>query len=321
MAGLFPLDKVSIIKQGGEVVGFRVNGKEFYAEETGWADAQVSELKGFNTSSIPRGIWLRPLDGNLIVLEGGISRNGKGRGVANMDVHVYRKYWDHKFGAGQYFEAMKEALAIRKRTNHDVEFIELEDDGAHLSFRYEILLHEDMPVDKALQRFKEIVQEIEGHTERILEKAEISPRVLRDEETYTNEVLLPLFRAMGFNDVHYNHGKREFGKDITFSEIDKFGVRRNYGVQVKAGDLSGEVQSDLDKIIAQIDDAFTIPFLEVTSREQRYISNLIIAVSGRFTDNAKDKIMAKVAVRTVYFFDIEKVEELLTKYMKRQLRK
>ena len=66
---------------------------------------------------------------------------------------------------------------------------------------------------------------------------------------------------MGFTDVKYNHSKREFGKDLTFSEMNKFGVRRNYGVQVKAGDLSGEAGSEIDKIIAQIEDAFSMPYI------------------------------------------------------------
>ena len=88
-----------------------------------------------------------------------------------------------------------------------------------------------------------------GLRERILEGEEISNKILNDEVKYTIEVLLPLFRNMDFIDVKYNHGKREFGKDVTFSEMDKFGERRNYGVQVKAGSLSGEAGSEIDKII------------------------------------------------------------------------
>ena len=307
------------MRERGEMIGFTINGREFYIDDSGSAEAQVRDLRGFNISSIPKGAWLRPLNADRLVIEGEISSNSKNYGIARMDVHAYRKYWDYKFGVGQYYSAMKKALAIRRRSTHDVKFVELEDDGTHLFFRYIILLHEDMKVDKALRRFKEIVQEIEAHTERLLEKTDISPGVLNDEERYTNELLLPLFRAMGFIDVHYNHGRREFGKDITFSEIDKFGVRRNYGVQVKAGDLSGEAKSDLDMIISQIDDAFASPYLEVTSREQRYISNLIVAISGRFTENAEEKIRDKVEKRTVYFLQIEKVEELLSKYLKRRL--
>lgn len=92
------MDRVSIIKEEGEVVGFKVNNKEFYVED-GSVEAQVSELRGFNIGSIPSGFSIRPLDGNTIVLEGEISRDSHRDGIAYMDVEVYRKYWDHKYGA------------------------------------------------------------------------------------------------------------------------------------------------------------------------------------------------------------------------------
>lgn len=312
-------DKVSLIKEEGNVIGFKVNDKVFLIDDA-FVEAQVDDLKGFNISSIPNGIWLYPLEGNVIVFEGQISSDRKHVGIASMDIHIYRKYWDHKFGALQYANAMEKAVEIRKKSDRDVEFVEIEDDGAHIFFRYDIFLFEDMPIDRAFQRFQEIVQEIEGHTERLLEGEEISSEILNDEIKFTVEVLLPLFRNMGFIDVRYNHGKREFGKDMTFSEIDKFGVIRNYGVQVKAGDVSGEAGSEIDKIIGQIGDAFSMPYVNTTSREKRYISDLIIAISGRFTDNAKDKIIEKINRRNLYFLDIDKIQELLAHHVKKKIR-
>jgi len=312
-------DKVSLIKEDKDVVGFIVNDKEFYVDDGWLAEVQVDDLKGFNISSIPNGIWLYPLKGNTIVFEGHISSDKEHAGIASMNIHIYRKYWDHKFGALQYVNAMKKAIDIRKESEKDVEFIEIDDDGAHIFFRYNIFLFEDIPIDRAFQRFQEIVHEIEGHTERLLEREELSSEILNDEIKFTVEVLLPLFRNMGFIDVRYNHGKREFGKDVTFSEIDKFGIRRNYGMQVKVGDVSGEAGSDIDKIIAQIEDAFSMPYIDTTSREKRYISDLIIAISGRFTENAKDKIIEKINRRNLYFLDIDKIQELLTLYMKKKI--
>jgi hypothetical protein len=314
-------DKVTLIKENGDTIGFRINDKEFYAEEESFVETQVEDLKGFNIGSIPNGFWLYPLKGNTIIFEGQISSFGKHGGIASMDIHIYRKYWDHKFGALQYVKAMRKAINIRKKSEKDVRFNEIDDDGAHIFFRYDIFLRQDMPIDKALRRFEEIVREIEGHTERILEGEEVSKETLNDERKFAVELLLPLFRNMSFVDVKYNHGKREFGKDVTFSEIDKFGVRRNYGVQVKAGDLSGEAGAEIDKIIAQIEDAFTMPYVNTTSRERRYISDIIVAISGRFTDNAKDKIVEKLNRRNLYFLDIDKIQELLSQYMKKTVKK
>jgi hypothetical protein len=319
------VDKVTLIKEDGEAIGFEVNGKEFYAEEEGRIEALKEEMKGFNISSIPDGFYFCPIEKmegavRIVNFEGEISSDKEKIGIASMDIHIYRKYWDHKFGATQYVTAMKKAVEIRNKTNKDVEFNEIEDDDAHVFFRYDIFLLEDMPIDIAYQKFQEVVQEIEGHTERILEGEELSKEVLGDEPKFTMELLLPLFRNMGFIDVKYNHSKGEFGKDVTFSEIDKFGVRRNYGVQVKAGDLSGEAGAEIDKIIGQIDDAFKMPYVDTTSREKRYISDLIIAISGRFTNNAEVKIIEKVRQLNIYFLSIDKIQELLTAFMKKTVK-
>ncbi len=84
--------------------------------------------------------------------------------------------------------------------------------------------------------------------------------------------------------------KKEYGKDFIFSEIDKFGHNIYYGLQVKAGNISGKANSKVDEIIGQLDDAFSMPFEEIGSGNRYYISNFIIAISGNFTENAKDKI-------------------------------
>ncbi|MHA1280754.1 MAG: hypothetical protein ACTSQ8_26705, partial [Candidatus Helarchaeota archaeon] len=77
--------------------------------------------------------------------------------------------------------------------------------------------------------------------------------------------------------------------------------------------------SDIDKIIGQVEDAFSMPYIDVTSREKRYISDLIIAISGRFKGNAEEKIVEKTKRRNLYFLDIDKIQELLTKYMRKKV--
>ncbi|MCJ7634352.1 hypothetical protein MUP77_18425, partial [Candidatus Bathyarchaeota archaeon] len=150
-------DKVTLIKENGDIIGFRINDREFYSDENGLVEVQMKELKGFNIGSIPNGFCLRPLEDDTAIFEGQISSEKEHVGVAYMELHVYRKYWDHKFGAFQYVKTMTKAIDIRKKSNNDVEFVEIEDDGAHIFFRYNIFLLEDMLIDKAFQRFQEIV--------------------------------------------------------------------------------------------------------------------------------------------------------------------
>lgn len=53
---------------------------------------------------------------------------------------------------------------------------------------------------------------------------------------------------------------REYGKDFTFSELTTFGHHRHYGLQAKAGDVSGGVNASVDEWLGQIADAFAMPF-------------------------------------------------------------
>ena len=159
--------------------------------------------------------------------------------------------------------------------------------------------------DKILEDFNSLYWEIEFE---------------KNEEVFSKRFILPLLRRMKFTDVHYNHGRREYGKDFTFSEINKFGQVINHAIQVKKGDVSGRANSQIDELIAQIEDAFTMPYYPINSKEPKYITSFFIVISRYFTENAKEKIMHKVdsklgrLIGAVYFYDKEKMLELAEKY-------
>lgn len=139
----------------------------------------------------------------------------------------------------------------------------------------------------------------------------------KNEKKFSLEILIPLFRKMGFHNISYDHGRSEFGKDITFSEFDKFQQLKHYGVQVKAGNISGNVNSRVDEIIGQIEDAFSLPTYDVNSNTPKFISTYLIIISGHFTENAKEKIMHKIKKGlhgSILFIDQRKVQELIELY-------
>jgi hypothetical protein len=122
---------------------------------------------------------------------------------------------------------------------------------------------------------------------------------------------------MRFLEVRYTQGAREYGKDFTFSELTPFGHLRHYGLQTNAGNVSGAVNSAVDELVGQADDAFRIPYYDIASTEPRFISSFVIAISGRFTANAKDKIVNKVPRGlhgSLLFLDREAVLELVSRY-------
>jgi hypothetical protein len=124
---------------------------------------------------------------------------------------------------------------------------------------------------------------------------------------------------MRFLAVRYTEGTREYGKDFTFSELTSFGVMHHFGLQAKAGDVSGEVNSAIDELVGQADDAFKMPYYDIASAEPRYLSTFIIAISGRFTSNAKEKIVYKIPRGlhgSLLFLDRESILELVDRYWK-----
>lgn len=137
------------------------------------------------------------------------------------------------------------------------------------------------------------------------------------EAPFCEKVLAPLLRKMGFQSVRNTHGTREFGRDFVFTEQTRLGGLRYYGLQAKAGSIGGGNNSKIDDILGQIVDAFKISYSEIGFESKIYISELIIAISGYFTDNAQRKIrekMPKGFAGSVHFWDKEKILSLITRH-------
>lgn len=134
-----------------------------------------------------------------------------------------------------------------------------------------------------------------------------------NEAEFCKKFLHPLLMMIGFHSIKYTHGKKEYGKDFIFSENTAFGNLRHYGLQAKAGNISGAVNSDIDFIVGQLNDAFSMPFQEIDSNNNLYISTFILAISGNFTENAKEKIRNKIPkglFGSVYFFEKDDLKNL-----------
>lgn len=138
-----------------------------------------------------------------------------------------------------------------------------------------------------------------------------------NEEKFSKQVILPLLRRMQFFNIKYVHGINEYGKDIIFSEINKFGEQINYGIQVKAGDVSGKSNNKIEELINQAKIAIKTPFQKVGNNNDFYISVIVIAISGKFTTQAKQRIINEIPSEfrgSIFFWDKEKILELLERY-------
>jgi hypothetical protein len=279
------------------------------------AECDQSELATASLDDFPDALVLqvRSSDGfgTFLFYEAEIYTDG-GQVIGEYICHHPNKYWEGKWGLATFLNAIQNQIPFFPHVS--IGDVELDDDWKRLTLR--------MVLDPGSAT--EALSNAAGSVKKIMREAEIALAGIHwkaeyetDERAFCEEVLAPLLRRMGFLSVRYTHGVREYGKDFTFSELTPFGVMRHYGLQAKAGDVSGGVNSAIDELIGQANDAFTMSYYEIASTEPRYISTFIVAISGRFTSNAKDKIVQK-APRGVWgsllFLDRELILELIGRY-------
>jgi len=141
-----------------------------------------------------------------------------------------------------------------------------------------------------------------------------------NEPEYTNRVIIPLLRHMGYMEVTYNHGINEFGKDIVFSEYDRFGNKKYHAAQVKVGNISGGNNSIMNDIINHTQNAFNIEFQDLITKTNVSISDFFLITSGKFVGNAKTRLLDDKRLQPykhrIYFYEGHHIEELFEKSYK-----
>ena len=130
------------------------------------------------------------------------------------------------------------------------------------------------------------------------------------EKDFIFKRIIPILKKLGFQNVRYVHGIDEYGRDIVFYDIDRFGIQKLYGAQAKLGDISGSACGMIDKIIAQIDDAFRMPYFDTFRGEEKFIAGFYLIISGRYKRNSKEKVRIKCKGKPVYFLDEKDIDNI-----------
>ena len=225
------------------------------------------------------------------------------------------KYWEGSWGLSTFLTAISDLVS--NSTTAKVEWLSVDGNYKELTIRFTVNdeFNFKEKLDELTLKLKGFIKQTELLLLGIVWRKEFET----NEKLYCTDLLYPLLRKMGYIDVRFTHGTQEYGKDFTFSEQTKFGNLRHFALQAKAGNIRGNVNSQIDEIIGQLDDAFSMPYHEISANETRHISTFIVAISGQFTDNAKDKIIEKIPKHyrgSVYFIDRDKTIELIEKYWK-----
>ena len=113
------------------------------------------------------------------------------------------------------------------------------------------------------------------------------------------EVLIPLFRAMGFRDVTFYHGGvAEQGKDIVFWHSNELGVRRNMGVVVKAVQINAQANirnGTMGEVLTQIQQCFGSPFVDPITGQAQDVHECWVISSQRIQKEAISSILSAFA--------------------------
>jgi hypothetical protein len=316
------LAKFTLDTSDGESVpmlgGAELEVIEIDDEGDAFAECDQAALAKATLEAFPVGLALQVHStdgfGTFLFHEAEIYRNDAGHLIAEHICYQPNKCWEGTWGLATFLGAIRDQLPFFP----DVILgnIELEDDWKRLTLQVPLA---DGPAAEALQASADILKKLIREAEIALGGIRWKPEYAKDERAFCEEVVAPLLRRMRFLSVRYAQGTREYGKDFTFSELTPFGVLRHFGLQAKAGDVSGEVNSAIDELVGQADDAFKMPYYDIASTEPRYISTFIIAISGRFTSNAKEKIVHKIPRGlhgSLLFLDRESIFDLIDRYWK-----
>jgi hypothetical protein len=299
-----------------------ISGKEAGVLDAGddyvLAECDLADLAGEVAQPFPEGLTLEihSEDGFGTYLFHELDLTGDANGVElAFCCHTPNKYWEGQYGLATFLAAIRDQIA--HHDNWKVSQIELEDDWKGITLCRAVAIGD--PLQPSVLAAAADLQVLIHAAEVALSGLPWKDEYTTKEDAFCRQLLHPLLRRMGFMFVRYTHGKREYGKDFTFSELTPFGHYRHYGLQAKAGDISGGVNAAIDELLGQINDAFAIPYYEIGSKEPRYVSTFTIAISGKFTENAREKMVEKMPkglIGSVYFLDRERLTELVERYWK-----
>ena len=114
---------------------------------------------------------------------------------------------------------------------------------------------------------------------------------------FRDQFVMPLLLRLGFGIVVNYHGQREFGRDVVFGDIDRFGHVVYYGMQIKYE--SSISLGDSDDLILDAVQATTNPFQHPQTGRQESISCFYVANAGSISDPGRENFFNSLIRRGV----------------------
>jgi hypothetical protein len=142
------------------------------------------------------------------------------------------------------------------------------------------------------------------------------------ESELREKILIPMFSAMGFQDVYeYHGGPGEQGKDIVMWKLGALHDRVNYAVVVKAKKISGKAAgtSSANEVEFQIRQAFATPFTDRVTTEDRPVHQCIVVCPHEIRKEALDALRGPLTLqhldKSTKFLHGEELWKLIEKHV------
>lgn len=99
-----------------------------------------------------------------------------------------------------------------------------------------------------------------------------------NEEGFAQDFLIPMLQKLGFLLVINTHGRTEFGRDLVFSEVDRFGHVKYHGLQAKY--VASISLNGIEDLVRDCKQAFENPFAHPQTGTSERISSFYVATAG-----------------------------------------
>lgn len=106
-----------------------------------------------------------------------------------------------------------------------------------------------------------------------------------NEDDFCQRYIIPLLGRLGFSIVVNYHGAREFGKDVVFGEIDRFGHVVYHGMQVKHVESVSLTASE--DLVLDAKQAFANPFKHPQKGNEERVSTFYAVNAGSIAEQAQ----------------------------------
>ena len=217
----------------------------------------------------------------------------------------------------QFLHSKKLIIQDRSKLINDIkydDYFEDEFDSAGIEYHANVKFKN---FDHLINYSGHLYSEINRKTSLVLENPMIDFKIGINIQELKEQIIIPILLKLEFFNIVHNTEENTNGKDIIFTKISDFDEYEFYCAKIFTKDLSDLTENEIKKIVTEIHDAFYIPFNDILSNEQKFISKMALITPFYLPDNAKKSITNKISgigiKNNIIFIDKYKIEYFISK--------